>query len=116
MKKEVSVPIVAAVVAATPHWALAQATDQYGYGPHMMRWGGAMIFGPLFMVLVLALVVAIVVLVVRWLGGPWTPSEWLRVFVVPRRSRAWSFCALSWQLPKPWRVERSEIDHGPWPS
>ena len=37
----------------------------------MMWWGGAMIFGPLFMVLVLALVVAIVVLVVRWLGGPW---------------------------------------------
>ena len=71
MKKEVSVPIVAAVVAAAPHWALAQGTDQYGYGPHMMWWGGAMIFGPLFMVLVLALVIAIVVLLVRWLGGPW---------------------------------------------
>jgi putative membrane protein len=30
-----------------------------------------MIFGPLFMILVLALVIAVAVLLVRWLGGPW---------------------------------------------
>lgn len=30
-----------------------------------------MIFGPLFMVLLLALLIAAVVLFVRWLGGPW---------------------------------------------
>lgn len=30
-----------------------------------------MVFGPLFMILVLAVVVAIAVLLVRWLGGPW---------------------------------------------
>lgn len=30
-----------------------------------------MIFGPLFMILVLAVVVAVAVLLVRWLGGPW---------------------------------------------
>ena len=29
-----------------------------------------MIFGPLFMILVLAVVIAAVVLMVRWLGGP----------------------------------------------
>jgi putative membrane protein len=37
-----------------------------------------MIFGPLFMILVLALVIAVVVLLVRWLGGPWqgaAPSQ-----------------------------------------
>jgi putative membrane protein len=30
-----------------------------------------MIFGPLFMILVLALVIVVAVLLVRWLGGPW---------------------------------------------
>jgi putative membrane protein len=30
-----------------------------------------MIFGPLFMILVLAIVIAVAVLLVRWLGGPW---------------------------------------------
>lgn len=30
-----------------------------------------MIFGPLFMILVLAVVIAVAVLLVRWLGGPW---------------------------------------------
>jgi putative membrane protein len=30
-----------------------------------------MIFGPLFMILVLAVVIAVVVLLVRGLGGPW---------------------------------------------
>ncbi len=29
------------------------------------------IFGPVFMILVLAVVIAVTVLLVRWLGGPW---------------------------------------------
>ncbi|MBO6720125.1 MAG: SHOCT domain-containing protein [Rhizobiaceae bacterium] len=48
--------------------------DRYGWGPHMMGWGGGwfgMIFGPIFMILVLAVVIAVAVLIVRWLGGPW---------------------------------------------
>ena len=77
---KVSIPIAAAAGAALvsmPAWLWAQAPSEpyrYGYGPHMMDWGGGwygMIFGPLFMILVLAAVVAAVVLLVRWLGGPW---------------------------------------------
>ena len=34
-----------------------------------------MIFGPLFMILVLAVVVAVAVLLFRWLGGPWHPVQ-----------------------------------------
>ncbi len=47
--------------------------EPYGYGPHMMwGWGWyGMIFGPLFMILVLAAVIVVAVLAVRWLGGPW---------------------------------------------
>lgn len=30
-----------------------------------------MIFGPLFMIFVLAVAIAVAVLLVRWLGGPW---------------------------------------------
>lgn len=60
----------------SPAWAQAQTdVDRYGcWGPQMMGWGGgwsAMIFGPLFMILVLAVLIAAVVLLVRWLGGPW---------------------------------------------
>ena len=39
-----------------------------------MMWGAGwygMIFGPVFMILVLAVVIAAAVLIVRWLGGPW---------------------------------------------
>ena len=45
----------------------------YGWGPEMMwGWGWyGMIFGPLYMMLVLAIVVAVAVLLVRWLAGPW---------------------------------------------
>jgi putative membrane protein len=40
----------------------------------MWGWGwSGMIFGPLFMILVLAVVIAVAVLLVRWLGGPWQP-------------------------------------------
>lgn len=38
----------------------------------MWGWGwSGMIFGPLFMVLVLAVVITVAVLLVRWVGGPW---------------------------------------------
>lgn len=38
----------------------------------MWGWGwSAMIFGPLFMILLLAAGIAVIVLLVRWLGGPW---------------------------------------------
>ena len=69
-------PIVAVVGAAAvvvPTWVWAQAQSgagDYDYGPHMM-WGFGMVFGPLFMILVLALVIAVAVLLVRWLAGPW---------------------------------------------
>jgi putative membrane protein len=56
-----------------PAWAQASSdAERYGWGPHMMGWGGGwygMIFGPLFMILFLAVLVAVVVLLVRWLGG-----------------------------------------------
>jgi DsrE/DsrF-like family len=59
-------------------WAQAQAPSDaeryYGWGPHMMGWGGgwyAMIFGPFFMILFLAVLVALAVILVRWPGGPW---------------------------------------------
>ncbi|MCR4266839.1 SHOCT domain-containing protein [Nitratireductor sp. ZSWI3] len=60
-----------------PAHAWSQASpdfERYGWGPHMMGWGGGwfgMIFGPIFMILVLALVIAFAVLLVRWLGGSW---------------------------------------------
>ncbi|TAN48387.1 MAG: SHOCT domain-containing protein [Rhodospirillales bacterium] len=66
----------AAAIALMPGWAWAQPTadfERYGWGPHMMGWGGGwagMIFGPVLMVLVLAAVIAVAVLLVRWLGGP----------------------------------------------
>jgi putative membrane protein len=66
----------AAALTPTLVWA-QQPTEpgRYGYGPYMMDWAGGwygmMIFGPLFMILVLAVVIAVAVLLVRWLGGPW---------------------------------------------
>jgi putative membrane protein len=54
-------------------WAEAPSNaDRYAYGPGMMWWDGwyGMVFGPLFMILVLAVVIAVAVLLVRWLGGP----------------------------------------------
>lgn len=73
-------PVAAAtgsILVLAPSWAWAQVTSdpgRYGYGQHMMGWGGGwygMIFGPLIMILVLAAVIAVAVLLVRWLGGPW---------------------------------------------
>ena len=66
-----------AAVALVPTWVWAQAPsdpERYAYGPHMMWWGGGgygMIFGPLFMILMLAMVIAVAVLLIRWIGGPW---------------------------------------------
>ena len=79
--KKVSNSVVAAwgaVVAMAPTWVWAQQTpepNRYGYGPYMMMdwsgWGYGMIFGPLFMILVLGVVIAVAVVIVRGLGGPW---------------------------------------------
>ncbi|WEX12080.1 SHOCT domain-containing protein [Chelativorans sp. AA-79] len=73
-----TVAAAGAAIALLPVAAWAQQTSpdfgRYGWGPHMMGWGGGwpgMIFGPIFMILALAIVVAIAVLLVRWLGGPW---------------------------------------------
>jgi putative membrane protein len=70
-------PMVAAAGAAAalvPTWAWAhRLPDSERYGPHMMWWGEGwhgMVFGPLFMILVLAAVIAVAVLLVRWLGVP----------------------------------------------
>jgi len=82
MPPRLSIPIFAAVGAAAalvPRgvWAQAQSEPEpyrYEYGPHMMWWGGGwygMIFGPLFMILMLAVAIAVVLLLVRWLGAPW---------------------------------------------
>ncbi len=67
---------IAAALAPTWVWAQQPAEPgRYACGPSMMDWGaggyGMMIFGPLFMILVLALVIALAVFLVRWLGGPW---------------------------------------------
>ncbi len=61
-----------AVASVTSGPARAQmSSDGDGYGHHMM-WdlGYGMVFGSLFMILVLAAVIAVVVLMVRWFGGP----------------------------------------------
>ena len=63
-----------AAVTLVPVRAWAETpVEPYGYGPHMMwGWGWyGMIFGPLFMILVLAAVIVVAALAVRWLGGPW---------------------------------------------
>src|SRR6516165_4458580 len=66
-----------AAAALVPHQVWAQAQPEpyrYDYGPMMMWWNGGwygMIFGPLFMMLMLAVVIVAVFLLVRWLGGPW---------------------------------------------
>lgn len=73
--------MVAAGAILVPHgWAWAQQSDmsRYGYGSHMMGWGGGwfgMIFGSFFMILVLAMVIAAAVLIVRRIGGPWNGSQ-----------------------------------------
>ena len=73
--KNIQFTIIAAAVAAVslaPSSVLAQAGSGWR-GQHMMGWDGGwpgMIFGPLFMILVLALVIGGAVLLVRWVAGP----------------------------------------------
>ena len=65
-------PIVSALIPLSA-WAADAPAEPYTWGHHMM-WGGGygMIFGPLFMVLMIAVVIAAAVFIVRLLGGPWT--------------------------------------------
>jgi putative membrane protein len=74
MQKVLVQMIGALCLLPSPAWAQAPSdAERYGWGPHMMGWGGGwygIIFGPLFMILFLAVLVAVVVLLVRWLGGP----------------------------------------------
>lgn len=72
-----SLAALGAALSVIPALAWAQGpsdVERYGYGPHMMGWGGgwyAMIFGPLFMILVIAAIVALVLVLARSLGGSW---------------------------------------------
>ena len=83
MKNYRAVVAIAATgaVALAPGAVLAQQQSEpyrYGYGPHMMGWGGGwggMLFGPLFMILVLAGVIAVAVLLVRWGSGSWSGTQ-----------------------------------------
>ena len=65
-------PLAAAFVPVSA-WAADAPAEPYTWEHHMM-WGGGwygMIFGPLFMILVLAVVIAAAVFIVRSVGGPW---------------------------------------------
>lgn len=72
-----SATVAASGLILAPSWVWAQEQSEpyrHWHGPHMMDWGGGgygMIFGPLFMILVLAGTIAIAVLLVSWLSGPW---------------------------------------------
>ena len=75
--KAVATAASVALIGLGSSLAIAQESPPY-YGPQMM-WGGGgwygMIFGPVFMVLVLAGVIALVALLARWLGGPWYGTQ-----------------------------------------
>jgi putative membrane protein len=74
----ISTALISSGLVLAPFSVWAQQSDTYRYGPHMMGWGGGwygMIFGPLLMILFLAIVIALAVLLVRWLGGPWAPTQ-----------------------------------------
>ncbi len=75
MKVSFAVAVAAgatAMFAPAVVWAQTPA-GPYGYGPPMMwGWGwSGMIFGPVFMILMLLVVIAAVALAVRWFGGSW---------------------------------------------
>jgi putative membrane protein len=67
--------IIVGALAPIPARAAEAPAAPYAWGPGMMwGWGWpGMIFGPLFMILVLAVVIAVAVFLVRWLGGSWQP-------------------------------------------
>jgi putative membrane protein len=77
MQKALIQTVAALSLLPSAVWAQQAPSDAeryYGWGPHMMGWGGGwypMIFGPLFMILFLAVLMALAVILVRWLGGPW---------------------------------------------
>lgn len=66
---------IAALMFTGPVWA---QENNFGYGhSHMSGWGfdgGWMLFGPLFMLMLLALFIAGIVAVVRWSTNGNTPS------------------------------------------
>ena len=75
-KKLTAVTTGIATIAPVASWA-QQNPDSNAFGSSydapMMGWGwGGMIFGPFFMIIVLALVIALAVLLVRWIGDPRT--------------------------------------------
>ncbi|MCA7118359.1 MAG: SHOCT domain-containing protein [Acidibrevibacterium sp.] len=73
MKASLSfVAMMGAAAALAPAWAWSQTLGEpYRYGmPMMWGWSG-MIFGPLFMILMLAAVIVVAVLAIRWLASPW---------------------------------------------
>ena len=72
MQKVLIQTVAALSLLSSAVWAQAQAPSDteryYGWGPHMMGWGGGwypMIFGPFFMILFLAVLVALAVALVR---------------------------------------------------
>jgi putative membrane protein len=69
MANRISHALIAAGLVLVPAVAQAQAS-----GDHPHYWGGgwgwgAMMFGPLMMIVFIAVIVVIAVLAVRWLGG-----------------------------------------------
>jgi putative membrane protein len=73
MNSPMPVAVIASAFVPVSAWAAETPAEPYTWGPHMMwGWGWyGMIFGPLFMILVLAVVIAAAALIVRSLGGPW---------------------------------------------
>lgn len=71
----ITAAILTTAMVSTSVWAQGPSgSSGYPYGPHMMGWGGgwlSMVFGSLFMILVLAAVIAVGALFVRWVSGPW---------------------------------------------
>ena len=71
MRRLLAVAAACSVAGSMTLWAQAPAgPDSYVYGPHMM-WGGGwygMIFGPLFMLVLLLALIAGVALIARWFG------------------------------------------------
>ena len=68
--------VVAGMVLASGSTWAQQSPEPcgYGYGPHMMGWGGGwfgMVLGPIFWILTLAVLIGLGFILVRWLAGPW---------------------------------------------
>ncbi len=76
-----STAIAGCALLLSPASAVAQQIQQtpdWAYNHHMWggpMWGAGMIFGPLFMLLLLALLIAAVVMAVRWFSGTGYPNS-----------------------------------------